>query len=196
MNGRHAPIRPGDVASATQKAGQTLQSFEPDATDWALLHELQDDARLSFNELARRVHLSAPAVAERIRRMESLGVIAGYTASIDADRAGQPVTAFIQLHCDSGKCLLRTVDREDLPEVTEIHKLTGKYCTLLRVRAASMAHFEGVVERLGEHGPLETNLVMSTQFEDHRIGPPPPARPVTAARGWSTGHRKPATEDD
>src|SRR3954468_25056569 len=70
-----------------------------DPTDWRILAELQSDGRLSFNELARRVNLSAPAVGERVRRLESDGVIAGYQARIDASRAGLPLTAFVQMRC-------------------------------------------------------------------------------------------------
>ena len=66
----------------------TLRPYEPDATDWLLLRELQADARLSFNELARRIHLSAPAVAERVRRMEQAGVITGYRAVVDPAAVG------------------------------------------------------------------------------------------------------------
>lgn len=61
-----------------------------DDMDWALLRELQADARLSFSELSRRVHLSPPAVAERVRRLEEAGVITGYHAHVDLTRAGAP----------------------------------------------------------------------------------------------------------
>ena len=64
----------------------TVQSYDPDPTDWRLLAELQADGRLSFNELARRVHLSPPAVAERVRRLEQAGVITGYAARVDPAR--------------------------------------------------------------------------------------------------------------
>ncbi|MET0726593.1 MAG: Lrp/AsnC family transcriptional regulator [Leifsonia sp.] len=158
---------------------------EIDETDWMILRELQSDGRLSFNELGRRVHLSAPAVAERVRRLESRGVITGYTATVDPVVVGQPVTAFIQLHCDPGRCLLRTGDPEELPEVIEIHKLAGRYCSLLRVRATSMANFEGLVERIGTHGTLETHLVMSTQFARSRVEPITTERPVTQAERWN-----------
>jgi Lrp/AsnC family transcriptional regulator, leucine-responsive regulatory protein len=75
------------------------QSFELDEIDWRLVEELQADSRQSFNALSRRVHLSPPAVAERVRRLEAAGVITGYRATIDPARAGQPLTAFIQLRC-------------------------------------------------------------------------------------------------
>ena len=79
-----------------------------DATDWRLLEELQADGRLSYNELGRRVSLSPPAVAERVRRLEDLGVIVGYQARVDPARAGLPLTAFVQMRCRLDRCLLKT----------------------------------------------------------------------------------------
>lgn len=162
----------------------TSQSVKLDDVDWRLLAELQKDARLSYNKLGRLVHLSAPAVAERVRRLEQAGVIAGYTARIDPARAGQPLTAFIQLRCTLGKCLLRTTSADDYPEVAEIHKLSGAHCTLLKARANSLAHLEGLIERLGEHGEMRTHIVLSTQYDWRPIQPPPTQRPITPAEGW------------
>lgn len=68
-----------------------------DTMDWQLLGLLQEDARLGFRELARRVGLSPPAVAARVRRLESLQVITGYGARIDPAKAGWPVQAFVVL---------------------------------------------------------------------------------------------------
>lgn len=64
-----------------------------DSTDWAIIGELQRDARLSFNQIAKRVNLSAPSVAARIRRLEETKVITGYHASISPDAAGLPLAA-------------------------------------------------------------------------------------------------------
>jgi Lrp/AsnC family leucine-responsive transcriptional regulator len=164
---------------------ETLQTPELDDLDWRLLAELQADGRLSYNELARRVHLSPPAVAERVRRLERSGVITGYHARVDAARAGAGVLAFVQLRCRLGSCLLRTSTADEYPEVAEIHKLSGEHCTLLKVRTASLAHFEGLVERLGKHGELRTHIVLSTQYEGRPVERPGEARPVTQADGWS-----------
>lgn len=158
-----------------------------DETDWSLLRELQTDGRLSFKELGRRVHLSPPAVAERVRRLERFGVISGYGARVDAARVGQPLLAFIQLRCRPADCLLRTTQAEDFPEVVEIHKLSGEHCTMLKARAASLAHLEGLVERLGQHGEMRTHIVLSTQHDGRPISPPPDERPVATSEGWA-GH--------
>lgn len=163
----------------------TLRSLKLDEMDWRLLSELQADGRLSFNELARRVHLSPPAVAERVRRMEEAGVIAGYTARVDPGRAGQPLLAFVQLRCRMGSCLLRTTSSDDFPELVEVHKLSGEFCTLLKARASSLSHLEGLFERLGQLGELRTHIVMSTQYDGRPVQPAAPDRPVTPSAGWA-----------
>jgi Lrp/AsnC family leucine-responsive transcriptional regulator len=158
-----------------------------DGTDWQILRELQQDARLSYNELGRRVNLSAPAAAERVRKLEDKGVITGYSAQIDPAKVGLPLLAFIQLHCDPGKCLLKTSSAEKYPEVLEIHKLSGAHCTLIKVAVSSMEHLEAFNERIGSHGPLISNIVTSSPFtsrmidwEDPDVSLDPPANP-----GWS-----------
>lgn len=163
----------------------TLPLINLDDVDWALLRELQADARLSFNELARRVHLSAPAVAERVRRLEHAEVITGYTARVDPARTGQPLLAFVELRCSLGKCLLRTTSADDYPEVVEIHKLSGEHCTMLKVRAASLGSLEGLTERLGTHGDIRTHITLSTQYDQRAVEPAAPDRPVTPSDGWN-----------
>src|SRR6266702_2616353 len=96
---------------------QTERSI--DSTDWKILRELQRDARLSYNELGRRVGLSAPATTERVRKLEEAGVIVGYSARIDQAKAGMPLLALIHLRCHQGSCLLKTSRVEEFPEVLE-----------------------------------------------------------------------------
>jgi Lrp/AsnC family leucine-responsive transcriptional regulator len=160
------------------------RSMKLDDVDWRLLGELQSDGRLSYNQLARRVHLSPPAVAERVRRLEQAGVIAGYAARVDPSRAGQPLLAFIQLRCRLGSCLLKTTTSEDYPELVEVHKLSGEFCTMIKARAASLGHLEGLIERLGALGEMRTHIVLSTQYEGRPVEPRAPDRPVTPAEGW------------
>lgn len=153
--------------------------------DWHILEELQADARLSFNELSRRVNLSAPAVAERVRRLEDAGVITGYRAEVDAAQAGYGLSAFVQMRCEQGRCLLKTSEASDHPEVVEIHKLSGDHCSMLKVRATSMAHFEELLERLGTHGSMRTSVVLSTQYEGRPVEAPPASTPrATPSAGW------------
>lgn len=156
-----------------------------DQTDWQIIAELQRDGRLSYNQLGRLVHLSPPAAAERVRRLEEAGVITGYHARIDPAQAGCPLTAFFQLRCRPDSCLLKTTSADELPEVTEIHRLSGNWCTMLKVRVADIQHLEGLIERLGKHGEMNSHIVLSTQFDRRPVEPPSPdARTVTPSPGW------------
>jgi Lrp/AsnC family leucine-responsive transcriptional regulator len=157
-----------------------------DQTDWRIIAELQRDARQSYNQLAGRIAMSAPALAERIRRLEQAGVITGYQALIDTDAVGLPLTAFVQMRCTPGRCLLKTTSADDFPEVAEVHKLSGNSCTMLKVRTASMAHLEGLLERLGNHGEINSHIVLSTHYDHRPIQPPPDGTPqATRHAGWS-----------
>ena len=80
-----------------------------DETGWRLLQELQQDGRLSYSELGKRVALSSPAVADRMRRMEDAGIIAGYHAEVDTARLGLPVVAIVRLGSIGGQSCQRAV---------------------------------------------------------------------------------------
>jgi Lrp/AsnC family leucine-responsive transcriptional regulator len=167
----------------------TFRSERPlDRIDWQLVEQLQADGRLSFKELGRRINLSAPAVAERVRRLEESGVITGYRAEIDARRAGYAFLAFVQMRCSLAKCLLKTSTAEDFPEIVEVHKLSGDHCSMLKVRAATLDHLEGFFERLGQHGEMRSSVVLSTQFDGRPVGPPvEDYLTATRSEGWSRG---------
>lgn len=144
----------------------------PDAIDWLLLDELQQDGRLSYNELARRINLSAPAVAERVRRLEQTGVITGYHAHVDPARAGRTVEALVRMACYGPRCLLRHPDVvEQSPEILEMHRLTGDACCLLRVAVASMGEFEALIDRLADHGQPSSTMVLSSPLAWRPVRP-------------------------
>ena len=157
---------------------------ELDSLDWQILRELQSDARLSYNELSRRVGLSSPAVAERVRRMEDAGIIAGYRAEVDPARIGLPIMALIQLRCDHGRCLLKTTQAADFPEVLEVLKVSGEYCTVLKVVASSVAHLEAVFDRIGQHGESRSLMVWSSALNRRVIDWEGGIPEVEAAPEW------------
>jgi Lrp/AsnC family transcriptional regulator, leucine-responsive regulatory protein len=150
-----------------EMALQSERSLDP--TDWKILRELQKDARLSYNELGRRVGLSAPATAERVRKLEDAGIITSYGAQVDVAKLGLPLLVFIQLRCFPERCLFKTSSAEKFPEILEIHKLSGSHCALLKVALSSMEHLEAFNERLGVHGEQITNVVTSNLFSQSMI---------------------------
>jgi Lrp/AsnC family leucine-responsive transcriptional regulator len=149
--------------------------------DWALLRELQTDARLSLRELSRRVHLSPPAVAERVRRLEEAGVVTGYHAHVDLTKAGRHVVALIRMSCYGPRCVLRDPAVAQWPEVLEIHRVTGDACCILKVATASMEGFEEVIDRLAPYGQPSSTMVLSTPLDWHPVTPLP-TPPAPGAR--------------
>lgn len=132
-----------------------------DRVDWHILDELQADARLSFNELSRRVRLSAPAVAERVRRLESAGLITGYHAQVDPARAGRPVRAVVVMDCHGPTCLLRDPDVLTWPEIRHFYRVTGQGCSVLVVAVPSLPEFEALIDRLARYGRPSSSMVLS-----------------------------------
>ncbi|MGX7677991.1 Lrp/AsnC family transcriptional regulator [Jatrophihabitans sp. DSM 45814] len=133
-----------------------------DAVDWRILAALQADARVSQNELSRRVNLSAPSVAERVRRLVDAGVISGYSARVDPAALGRPVQAFVQLDCYGPRCILKDPAVLDWPEVLELHRVTGDGCSLLRVAVADMGQFQDLVDRLASYGKPTSSLLLAS----------------------------------
>lgn len=131
-----------------------------DRVDWRILAELQGDARLSFNELSRRVNLSAPAVAERVRRLQDTGVITGYHALVDPVRAGRGVRAIVRMHCYGATCLLRDPAVRQWPEVLQMHRVTGNDCSVLVVAVQDIPAFETLLDRLAIYGQSTSAMVL------------------------------------
>ncbi|GAB3935372.1 Lrp/AsnC family transcriptional regulator [Kribbella albertanoniae] len=145
-----------------------------DAIDWAVLTELQADARLSLSELGRRVNLSASATTERVRRLESLGVITGYRAEVDLAKVGYPVLAVVRLKYPGNKHEPLKRLLAERGEFLECLRTTGDDCYTLKVGATSMPHLEELVNLLTDLGSTTTNLVYS-QTQPYR-GPRPPVQ--------------------
>jgi Lrp/AsnC family leucine-responsive transcriptional regulator len=140
-----------------------------DALGWKILGELQKDARVSFAELGRRVGLSTPAVAERVRRMEDEGIIRGYRAEIDPDKVGLPVTAFIRMSI-VGNVLNKLTERvHSMPEIIECHRGTGEDSFILKVNAVSVEHLKDIIDRLTPYGTTSTSLVLESLIERNRL---------------------------
>lgn len=133
-----------------------------DETNRRLLAELQANARLSLAELGRRVGLSAPAVAERLQRLEAQGVIRGYRAVVDPVSLGYALSAFIRIRPAPHQ--LRKVSElaRALPEVVECHRVTGEDCYLMRAHVRSVGHLEEVIDQLTPYGQTTTSIVQSS----------------------------------
>ena len=143
-----------------------------DNVDWQIIDELQGDARLSYSELSRRVHLSTPAVSERVRRLERSGLIRGYRADINPVAAGWAVHAYVRLSCYGPTCILRDPSVVEWPEILELHRVTGDDCSLIRVVAQSMQDLEQLIDRLSKYGTPSSTLVLSSPLHRSSVRAP------------------------
>jgi Lrp/AsnC family leucine-responsive transcriptional regulator len=145
-----------------------------DRTDWRLLAELQKDGRTSYADLARAVAMSASAVAERVRRLEEAGVIAGYRATVDPERVGLAVMAFVRLRYPTGNYRPFHALLDGTPEIVEAHHVTGEDCFVLKVLARSMRHLEEVTGRIAGLGSVTTSVVYSSPLVGRALAAPHP----------------------
>ncbi|MEP7156057.1 MAG: Lrp/AsnC family transcriptional regulator [Betaproteobacteria bacterium] len=142
---------------------------ELDAHDHKILSLLQENARLTFTEIGRRVHLTSPAVAERIRRLEEQGVISGYGARINLRKIGYSFEAFIQVTVDSHTALDAWAEQHD--EVLALHATTGSHCAIMRLGLTSPEHLQALLVSLGHIGKTTTFMVLSSMHEDRKRVP-------------------------
>lgn len=138
-------------------------AMQLDDTDIAIVEMLQQDGRLSVSELGRRIGLSQPATSERVKRLEERGVIAGYQAVIDPSRLGLGMMAIIRVrttHDQIGRCLQQF---RDMPQVIEVHRLTGEDCFHLKVIVPTPAQLENIVDAVARYGAVTTSLVLRSE---------------------------------
>ena len=121
-------------------------------------------------ELGRRVGLSAPAVAERVQRLEGQGIIRGYRAVVDPVSVGYTLSAFIRIRPAPRQLHKVSELARALPEVVECHRITGEDCYLIRTHVRSVGHLEEVIDQLAPFGQTTTSIVQSS---------PVSARPVS-----------------
>jgi Lrp/AsnC family transcriptional regulator, leucine-responsive regulatory protein len=133
-----------------------------DAVNRRLLRELQADARLSLAELGRRVGLSAPAVGERLQRLQEAGVVRGYRAELDPAALGLPLGVIIRVRPAAGELPKVAELARQTPEVVECHRITGEDCFFMKLHVRDVAHLEEVIDRFLLFGQTTTSIVQSS----------------------------------
>ena len=146
-----------------------LPFAKPDDTDRRLLDELAADPRVSAAELARRVGMSAPAVRDRVARLEETGVIRGYRLDVDPAAVGLPVAAWVRVRPGPGQLSRVAELAARTPQISECHRISGEDCFLLKVHVAGIGALEEVLDAFLLHGQTTSSFVVST--------PVPPRRP-------------------
>jgi Lrp/AsnC family leucine-responsive transcriptional regulator len=142
-----------------------------DPMGWSMLIELQKDARISFAELGRRVGLSTPAVALRVRRMEDEGIILAYRAEISPLHVGLPITAFIRMSIVGDVLSRLTAKLRSMTEIVECYRGTGVDSFIMKVHVISVEHLNHVIDCLTPFGTTSTSLVLGSVVEKNLLGP-------------------------
>lgn len=149
----------------------TIESADKllDNVGWEILCELQRDARLSYAEIGRRVGLSAPAVMERVHRLEEAGIITGYRAQVDITRLGLPIRAIIRVRYPGERYPQIRKMAENCAEVLECHHVTGDDCLILKVGAESMSHLEALIGNFAIYGHTTTSIVLASPVTERIV---------------------------
>jgi Lrp/AsnC family transcriptional regulator, leucine-responsive regulatory protein len=146
-----------------------LANDELDELDLQLLEALQRNARSTFTELASLVGLKAPAVHDRVKRLEQRGYIRGYGAQLDPERLGLYLTAFVSCYT-TPECSYDDFTRRlsQMPEICEIHSVAGEESFLCKVLTRSTQHLDELLARLKTTPGMartRTTIVLSMPFE-------------------------------
>ena len=133
-----------------------------DATDYRIIDELIADGRISLAELGRRVSLSSPAVAERVKRLEQGGVITGYRAEIDPRALGYQLTAIVRVKPAVRQLSKIAALAEQIPQIEECLRITGEDCFYMKLHLGSIEELPSVLDQFLLYGETTTSIVNAT----------------------------------
>lgn len=156
-----------------------MTSISVDSLDIEALRRLMVDGRVSWAELGRELGLSPAATAERVKRLEREGLIAGFSARLDPAAAGLGITAFVSVTLESPAARPRFLERvAELAEVQEAHHVAGDHDYLLKVRTAGLAELDRLInEGLKEGAGVvrsQTTIALGTAKETPVLPLPDP----------------------
>jgi Lrp/AsnC family leucine-responsive transcriptional regulator len=133
-----------------------------DARNIELIRLLQTDARQPVSKLARRIGMSAPAVRERLLRLEEAAVIRGYRLELDPVALGLPVTVYVRVRPMAGQ-LPKVIElAQSIPHVVECHRITGEDCFIVKVHLDAIENLDHVLDRFLRYGQTTTSIVQSS----------------------------------
>ena len=141
-----------------------------DKINQKILQLLWENARLSFAEIGKSVHLSAPAVAERVRKMEATGVITGYRVQIDSAAMGYPITAYILVKVFHGQEASFMAFVQQQPEVVGCVNVTGEKAFLLETAVSTITQLDDLLERFAALSETSTMIQLSSVVEPRLLG--------------------------
>lgn len=140
-----------------------------DQTDEKIIKILQYDGRMSMKDLGKEVSLSPPAVAERVKRLEDMGIIKSYKAVIDNEKVGKPIRVLINasIKPEKQESFLEFANSSD--EIAECHHVTGPHSMIMKAYLREMTHLEELVGKIQTFGNTETYIIMSSPIDGKEI---------------------------
>lgn len=132
-----------------------------DNIDRKIIELLKANSKASFTEIARHIFLSPSSVRERIKKMEDLGVIKGYSLSVDEALLGNSIEVFILLKVFTGKLKFAIEELKSYSEIQEVHRITGHQNFHMRVALRDQLHLQKFIDRLITFGEPTTHLILS-----------------------------------
>lgn len=133
-----------------------------DNLDLRILASLEADARRPFADLARELEVSQPTIADRVRRLEERGIVQGTQLRVDPARLGFAIHAFVRLRSAPVHKRALVEAARSIPQVMEMHSVTGEDCVIARVVARSVEELGVILERLNAFGQSSTSIVLET----------------------------------
>ena len=154
-----------DAMAAREPKNADLNAGGYDDIDCRIVAVLQAEGRLSTADVARKVNLSPPAVADRIKRLLRAKIITGIHAVVDPAKIGYPIAALVRIRPSTSQLQRIPELARDIPEVVECHRVTGDDCFVMKLHLRAMDQLEPILDRFLIYGQTTTSIIHSTPAE-------------------------------
>lgn len=143
-----------------------------DALDWKILDEVQETGRISQTELARKIGLSIPTTADRLKRLEDNGVIEAFVAKVNSKKVGYEITALVGITTGQPQKSRLIQKLETMPEIIECLHVTGSDSYVMKIVAKDIPQLEALIAKINVFGETRTSIVLSTSIPSRPIRKP------------------------
>ncbi|MDQ0271592.1 Lrp/AsnC family transcriptional regulator [Cytobacillus purgationiresistens] len=132
-----------------------------DEVDRKIINELQNNSRLSMSELGRRIGMSSPSVSERVKQMESFGIIKKYTIKVDYEKLGLPIRCVVEATIKDSNYTSFKNYIKSLPNVEHCYRIAGKACFILKMQFETFAEAEKFIDHVNPYAHTVTHFIFS-----------------------------------
>ncbi|MCY8513940.1 Lrp/AsnC family transcriptional regulator [Bacillus atrophaeus] len=132
-----------------------------DKLDLSIIRELKEDSRLSMRELGRKIKLSPPSVTERVRQLESFGIIKRYTLEVDQKKIGLPISCMIEATVKNGDYERFKTYIQSFPNIEFCYRIAGSACYMLKINAESLEAIEEFINQISPYAQTVTHVIFS-----------------------------------